>query len=86
MPMKNPPHPWAWGSGELVWTLLGLALPRRRRFWGWLVTPFCGFGTATPGISPDMDIRLEKAGWSGADFWLKRQTASDLAQGRKDRV
>ena len=31
-----------------------------------------------------MDIRLEKAGWSGADFWLKRQTASDLAQGRKD--
>ena len=34
-------------------------------------------------ISPDMVIRLEKAGWSSADFWLSRQTAYDLAQARK---
>lgn len=38
------------------------------------------------GISPDMAIRLEKAGWFGADFWLSRQTDSDLAQRSKDRV
>ena len=25
-------------------------------------------------ISPDMAIRLEKAGWSNADFWLRRQS------------
>ena len=31
-------------------------------------------------ISPDMAIRLEKAGWSSAGFWLRRQTAYDLAQ------
>ena len=34
-------------------------------------------------ISPDMAIRLEKAGWSSADFWLRRQTSYDLAQARK---
>ena len=34
-------------------------------------------------ISPDMAIRLEKAGWSNADFWLRRQTSYDLAQARK---
>ena len=34
-------------------------------------------------ISPDMAIRLEKAGWSSADFWLNRQTAYNLAQARK---
>ena len=39
-------------------------------------------------ISPDMAIRLEKAGWSNADFWLRRQTSYDLAQARKgeDRI
>lgn len=38
------------------------------------------------GDFADMDIRLEKARRSGEDFWLSRQTAYDLAQGRKDRV
>ena len=39
-------------------------------------------------ISPDMAIRLEKAGWSSADFWLRRQTSYNLAQARKgeDRI
>ena len=30
-----------------------------------------------------MAIRLEKAGWSNAEFWLRRQTGYDLAQARK---
>jgi len=34
-------------------------------------------------ISPEMAIRLEKAGWSNADFWLRLQTAYDLAQVRR---
>ena len=34
-------------------------------------------------ISPEMAIRLEKAGWSNAGFWLQRQSAYDLAQVRK---
>ena len=39
-------------------------------------------------ISPEMAIRLEKAGWSNAEFWLRRQTTYDLAQARKgeDRI
>ena len=35
-------------------------------------------------ISPEMAIRLEKAGWSNADFWLSRQIAYDLAQARQN--
>ena len=34
-------------------------------------------------ISPEMAIRLEKAGWSNAEFWLRRQATYDLAQARK---
>ena len=35
------------------------------------------------GISAEMAIRLEKAGWSNADHWLRMQSAYDLAQARK---
>ena len=35
------------------------------------------------GISAEMAIRLEKAGWSNADHWLRLQTAYDLAQARQ---
>jgi antitoxin HigA-1 len=35
------------------------------------------------GISPEMAIRLEKAGWSNADHWLQVQAAYDLAQARR---
>ena len=42
-------------------------------------------GVAAAGVcllsSPT--IRLEKAGWSSADFWLRRQTSYGLAQARK---
>ncbi len=34
-------------------------------------------------ISPKMAIRLEKAGWSDAEFWLRRQVSYDLAQARQ---
>ena len=35
-----------------------------------------------------MAIRLEKAGWSNAEFWLGRQTTYDLVRARKreDRI
>ena len=40
------------------------------------------------GISAEMAIRLEKAGWSNAEFWMRLQAAYDLAQARKreDRI
>jgi len=35
-----------------------------------------------------MAIRLEKAGWSNAEFWLQRQTAYNLARAhrREDQI
>ncbi len=30
-------------------------------------------------VSPEMASRLEEAGWSNAEFWLRRQGAYDLA-------
>lgn len=35
------------------------------------------------GISAEMAIRLEKAGWLNAEMWLRLQTAYDLAEARK---
>jgi addiction module HigA family antidote len=35
------------------------------------------------GISAEMAIRLEKAGWSNADHWLRLRAAYDLAQARQ---
>ena len=34
-------------------------------------------------VSPEMAIRLEKAGWSNAEFWLRRQATWDLVQARR---
>jgi len=31
-----------------------------------------------------MAIRLEMAGWSNAEFWLRRQATYDLAKARKE--
>lgn len=35
------------------------------------------------GVSPDMAIRLEKAGWSTADTWLRIQMTWNLWQARQ---
>ena len=35
------------------------------------------------GISPEMAIRLEKAGWGTADAWLRMQLNYDLWQARQ---
>ena len=34
------------------------------------------------GISVDMALRLEAAGWSNADFWMRYQSSYDLARAR----
>ena len=35
------------------------------------------------GVSPEMAIRLQKAGWSTADAWLRTQAAHSLWEARK---
>ncbi|HEY6273701.1 MAG TPA: hypothetical protein VIX19_17110, partial [Terriglobales bacterium] len=39
-------------------------------------------GSGNIAVSPDMAIRLEKAGAPNADHWLPLQAAYDLAQAR----
>lgn len=83
MAMNNPPHP---GRSirenclePLGWSVTGAAraLGVARHTLSWVLNGHAG-------ISPEMAIRLEKAGWSSAGFWLRRQTAWNLAQARKD--
>nr|WP_294521494.1 HigA family addiction module antitoxin [uncultured Rhodopila sp.] len=35
------------------------------------------------GVSPEMSIRLEEAGWSTADHWLRIQMQHDLWNARQ---
>ncbi len=35
------------------------------------------------GVSPEMAIRFEKAGWGTADAWLRMQMQYDLCEARK---
>ena len=80
--MHNPSHP-----GELVKhdciealnltvTDAAIALGVSRKTLSELVN-------CKSGISPEMAIRLEKAGWGTADAWLQMQMRHDLWQARQ---
>lgn len=80
--MKNPPHP---GSSvrENCLEPLGLSVTEAATVLGVARHTLSRVLNGHAAISPEMAIRLEKAGWSNADFWLRRQTFYDLAQARK---
>ena len=82
MAMKNPPHP---GLGILENCLrpLGLNVSQAARILGVARHTLSRVLHGHAGISPEMALRLEKAGWSNAEFWLRRQASFDLAQVRK---
>jgi len=82
MPMKNPPHP---GSSikDACLEPLGLSVTEAAKVLGIARHTLSRVLNGHAGISPDMAIRLEKAGWSNADHWLRLQTAYDLAQARQ---
>ena len=87
MPMKNPPHP---GRGIKLTCLepLGLSVTDAARMLGVARHTLSRLLNGHAGISAEMAIRLEKAGWSNAEFWMRLQAAYDLAQARKreDRI
>ena len=87
MPMKNPPHPGR-SVRENCLDPLGLSVTETAAILGVARHTLSRVLNGHAAISPDMAIRLEKAGWSSADFLLSRQTAYDLAQSRKrgDRI
>jgi len=82
MPMKNPSHP-----GRVVRSAitegLGLTVTEAAEGLGVSRKQLSALLNGRAGISPEMAIRLEKAGWSNAEFWLRRQTSYDLAEARK---
>ena len=82
MPMKDPPHPGR-SVKENCLEPLGLNVTEAATVLGVARHTLSRVLNGHAGISPAMAIRLEKAGWSTAEFWLRRQTAYDLAQARR---
>lgn len=80
--MKNPPHP-----GELlkedVIVELGLSVTETAKRLGMSRVAFSRVLNGKASISPDLAIRLEKAGVSTARAWLAMQINYDLAQAMK---
>ena len=87
MPMKNPPHPGR-SVRENCLEPLGLNVTKAAEILGVARHTLSRVLNGHARISTGMAIRLEKAGWSSADFWLNRQSAYDLAEARKheDRI
>lgn len=82
MPMKNPPHP-GHSIKDACLEPLKLTVTDAARVLGVARHTLSRVLNGQAGISPEMAIRLEKAGWSNADHWLRLQTAFDLAQVRR---
>jgi len=81
MPMKNPPHP-GHSIKDACLEPLELSVTEGAKVLGVTRHTLSRVINGQSGISPDMAIRLEKAGWSNADHWLRLQTAYELAQAR----
>ncbi len=85
--MVNPPHPGR-SIRENCLEPLGLNVTEAANVLGVARHTLSRVLNGHAAISPEMAIRLEKAGWSNAEFWLRRQGTYDLAQARKheDRI
>ena len=84
MPMIDPPHPGR-SVRENCLEPLGLSVTEAARVLGVARHTLSRVLNGHAGISPEMAIRLEKAGWSNAEFWLRRQIAYDLVRARRRR-
>jgi addiction module HigA family antidote len=82
MAIHNPAHP-----GEIIreecLRPLGLTVTAAAEGLGVSRKTLSTLLNGHAGVSPDMAIRLEKAGWSRAEAWLKMQLASDLWHAQK---
>jgi len=82
MPMKNPTHPGLSVKANCL-EPLGLSVTEAAKVLDVARHTLSRMLNGHAAISPEMAIRLEKAGWSNAEFWLRRQASFDLAQARK---
>ena len=83
MTMSNPPHPGR-SIRENCLEPLGLTVTEAAKLLGVARHTLSRVLNGHAAMSPEMAIRLEKAGWSNAEFWLRRQTGYDLVQARKE--
>ena len=81
MRMKNPPRP-GHSIKDACLDPLGLSVTEGARVLGIARHTLSRVLNGHAGVSPEMAIRLEKAGWSNADHWMRLQVAYDLAQER----
>lgn len=85
--MHNPPHP-----GEIIredcLQPLGLTVTAAAEWLGVSRQSLSELLNGRNGISAEMAIRLEKAGWGNAETWLAAQSAYDLwrARARSDSI
>jgi antitoxin HigA-1 len=81
MEMFNPPHP-----GEIVredcLIPAGLSVTEAALRLGVSRQSMSELLNGRNGLSADMALRLEKAGWSTAESWLRNQVSYDLWQAR----
>jgi addiction module HigA family antidote len=82
MDMHNPAHP-----GEIIREdcikALGLSVTEAAKGLGVSRQSLSELLNGRAGVSAEMAIRLEKAGWSTADNWLRIQAQYDLWQARQ---
>lgn len=79
MAMHTPPHP-----GEILFEdvlpALGITITEMARRLGFARETFSRILHGRAPISPDLAVRLERAGVSKARLWLSMQSAYDLWQ------
>ena len=87
MSMCDPPHPGR-SIQENCLEPLGLGVTNAAKGLGVARHTLSRVLNGHAAISPEVAIRLERAGWSNAEFWLRLQAAFDLAQARQrqDRI
>ena len=80
--MHDPPHP-----GEIIredcLKPLGLSVTAAAQWLGVSRQTLSELLNGRNGVSAEMAIRLEKAGWSTAETWLGVQLAHDLWHARR---
>jgi antitoxin HigA-1 len=83
MEMHNPPHP-----GEIIredcLKPLGLTVTAAAQGLGISRGSLSELLNGHNGVSAEMAIRLEKAGWSTAETWLRMQLTYDLWHAKRN--
>ena len=82
MPMKNPPHPGRTIRNTCL-EPLELSVTAAAAHLGVARHTLSRLLNGQAGISPEMAIRLEMAGWSNAETWTRLQANYELAQARQ---